>query len=284
LAVWLYTFWALTSAAWVWLALAPLPPAAPGWLAATREVCFGTLDNGLPDVHGWIGLAAPVPMLIALLALMGRELKDQMLHLMRNRSGLALVLLLLTSPGLVIGYAAFRVAEAPRLASAPERGALPENYPRLQVPCPPFSLIDQDGHRFSQERLKGKMTLMTFAYAHCQTVCPGLLESLRRAAQSAPCRVVIVTLDPRRDTCGSLRGLAQYWELPAGSAMLGGEVNDIDKVTRAFQVITERNPATGEITHPALVFLCDRQGQLQYRFSDPSVDWLEEALRRMQAQ
>ena len=276
----MYIFWTVTCAAWVGLALAPVPE-APAWLTLTRDVCFGTLNNGLPDTHGWISLAAPIPMLVALLILMGKDLKGQLSRLARAPLGLVVVVGVLLMPCLTVGYAGLRVAQAPRLAPPPELGPLPEDYPMVTEPCPVFSLQDQTGRPFDQTRLQGEVTLLTFAYAHCQTVCPGLLGNLSQMARETHARVVVITLDPRRDTCGSLAGLARVWDLPAGSVMLGGEVGEVEKVISDFAVPIQRNLQTGEITHPALVYVFDSKAQLRYRFSSPSQSWLREAIARL---
>ena len=280
MALGLYLFWATTSALWVWLALAPVPE-APAWLTQTREVCFGTLDNGLPDTHGWISLAAPFPMLLALLVLMGRELKSQLQGLCLSAPGFLLTVAMLMVPCATVGYALVRVAEAPDFAFSAEVQPLSPDYPMVQEPCPAFRLQDQSGATVGASILQGEVTLLTFAYAHCQTVCPGLLQSLRQAAQRTHCRAVVITLDPRRDTCGSLAGLARYWNLPTGSLMLGGEVEEVEKAIAAFQLPIERNLSTGEITHPALVLVVDAQARIRYRFSSPSSEWLEAAVVRI---
>lgn len=283
MALGLYFFWAATTALWVWLALAPVPEQAPVWLTQTREVCFGTLSNGLPDTHGWISLAAPIPMLLALLVLMGRELHSQLKHLCTSVLGFLVLVALLMLPCGTVGYAVVRVAEAPDASLPVKAQPLAPDYPALKVVCPIFQLQDQAGAKVGPSVLKGEITLLTFAYAHCQTVCPGLLENLRQAAERTSCRVVVITLDPRRDTCGSLGGLGRYWKLPTGSFVLGGEVEQVERAIGAFQVPIERNLSTGEITHPALVFVLDGEAQIRYRFSNPSISWLETAVSRIRS-
>lgn len=269
----LYLVWLLSTAAWVWLALAPLPQASPEWLAQTRELCFGTLANGLPDTHGWVSLAAPLPMLVSLVILMGSDLRRQL----RGPVGVVL----LVCPLVILSYVAYRVAAAPRLAPPPVTGPLPVDYPTVDLACPPFRLQDQTGQNFGPEQLKGRISLVTFAYAHCQTVCPGLIENVRQAAFGSGCQLVVVTLDPRRDTCGSLGGLAHYWKLPDDARLLGGEVAEVEQALRAFEVPLVREESSGEITHPALVYLFDREARLRYRFSSPSANWLVEACKRL---
>lgn len=286
MALLLYFFWCVTSAAWVWLALSPVAAqGGPEWLVRTRELCFGTLETGLPDVHGWITLAAPLPMLVALLALMGRDLRAQVAYMSSFWPKPLSVLLLLSLPVATLVYSGWRVAQAPRLLESSPTGPLPQNYPQLAEPFPNVDLQDQFGRPFTgRPQLLGSITLVSFAYSHCQTVCPSLLQNLAAAGRSGQCRLAIVTLDPRRDTCGSLGGLVGFWGLPTGSLILGGEVPQVEAALKTLSLTIERNPNTGEILHPALVLLVDSQARLRYRFNSPSQNWLEEAMARLRAE
>lgn len=272
MALFLYSLWALTTTFWVWLALGPISASAPEWVSRTREICFGSTSSGLPDTYGWISLAAPIPMLIALLVIMGPELRSQA----RRRLGSAWPGLLLLLPCLCGLYTVRRVLSAPSWPP-PASGQMFKDYPQISEPLPDFRLLDQSGRPIGPKDLKGSVTLLTFAYAHCETVCPSLLEELRQAAGHTGCRVVVVSLDPRRDTCGSLNGLARHWRLPQNSLLLSGEVGEVEKTLAAFSMVIERNPATGEITHPALVYVLDARGRMRYRLSNPAPGWLEAA-------
>ncbi|MBS2039894.1 SCO family protein [bacterium] len=272
MALFLYGLWALTTTFWVWLALSPFSNSGPEWLSRTREICFGTLSNGLPDTYGWISLAAPIPMLLALLVIMGADLRSQA----EQKLGRTWPALLLVLPCLCGLYATGRVLRAPSLV-VPEAVRMPGDYPQISEPLPDFQLQDQRGRSVGPKELIGSVTYLTFAYAHCETVCPSLMERLRQAAGRTGCRVVVVTLDPRRDTCGSLAGLAQHWRLPPNSLLLSGEVGEVEKTLAAFSMVLERNQSTGEITHPALVYVLDAQGRIRYRFSNPAPGWLESA-------
>lgn len=264
-----YGCWALSTAGWWALALAPVRK-APEWLLSTRQVCFGTLPNGLPDGAGWLMLAAPFPMLAALVVLFNRELRA----CRREVIGLLVAL-----PLIGLGWIGQRVEQVLRPAEpAPPPGALPESYPRTAEPLPEFRLVDQHARLVTPAMLRGQPTIVTFAYAHCATVCPGLIRTLKEVRQ--PVQRVIITLDPWRDTCGSLPDLARSWELPQGSLVLSGEVEEIARLTRALNLPTERDPRTGEITHPAMVFVLDREGRVAYTMLSPDRAWLEEALDR----
>lgn len=270
----LYLFWALTWMVWVGLALYPSAMSSPEWVQIAREICFGSLPEGLPTRAGWLMLLAPVPMLVVLVAMCGTELRAQW-----RRLGLGVSAALLLLPALTVGYAAKRVLDERPWNSA-QVAALPplsDDYPRLETPCPEFRLKDQNGVEFGVGNLMGDVTVVTFAYAHCQTVCPRLLETMRELEGA---RKVVVTLDPWRDTCGSLSGLADLWRLGEAS-VLSGDPEQVAVLTSAFGVPVERDLKTGEITHPAMVFVLDRQARVAYAFQNPSVDWLDTAVDRL---
>jgi len=163
---------------------------------------------------------------------------------------------------------------------------LPEGYPRTDRPAPDFQLVDQTGATLTLESLRGRPVLLTFAFAHCQTICPVIVRTVSWAAERlddlGPA-VVVVTLDPWRDTPSSLPALAQSWQLPAlaRAHVLSGEVAAVQAVLEAYEVPADRDPATGEITHPALVYLLDPQGKIAYTFNNPPAEWLVDAARRV---
>ncbi len=67
------------TASWWALALWPVDSAAPEWLLRTREVCFGSTADRLPNAGGWLLLVGQPAGMIALLAVVwGRELREGM--------------------------------------------------------------------------------------------------------------------------------------------------------------------------------------------------------------
>lgn len=272
----LYLFWAITWMIWVGLALAPSPETSPEWLLLAREVCFGTPPEGLPSASGWIMLAAPLPMLLTLVALCGDELREQWARL-----GRAATTLLLLLPLVTLSYATFRVVQQSQAESLPVASLPPltDDYPSLDIDCPEFTLTNQRGETFTRESLRGETTVLTFAYAHCQTVCPSLLQTVREFEGA---RKVVVTLDPWRDTCGNLASIANLWDLGAAD-VLTGTPEQVEVLTQAFGVPADRDPNTGEITHPGLIFVLNREAQVVYGFNHPTQDWLRTAVARIEA-
>jgi protein SCO1/2 len=133
--------------------------------------------------------------------------------------------------------------------------------------APALDLVDQEGRLVRTSDLRGKTVLVTFAYGHCETVCPVIVRDLqevrRRIGNEAP-PLLVVTLDPWRDTPGRLPGMAAAWHLETGSRVLSGGVDRVEAVLSAWQVPRRRNPTTGELIHPALAYVVSPVGRITH--------------------
>ena len=281
--------WFGVTAGWWALAFAPLP-AAEAWLAAARNVCFGTLPNGLPEPWGWMLLVlAPAAILAFLVAVWGRPLGRALAALPRRRAGrllLAILLAIATAGAWTVGGKVL-VAARSGLPLDSTLEPLPETYPRTADPAPTLVLVDQTGGEFDLKSLRGRPVLLTFAYGHCATVCPILVHAIRDARADyggPPPPAVVVTLDPWRDTPGSLPGIARDWSLDAaaGGRVLTGAPEVVVAAAEAYEVGFARDEKTGAITHPGLVMVLDAEGRIAYRFLGPPAHWLIAAARRLE--
>ena len=189
--------------------------------------------------------------------------------------------------------ASVRVAGAPRDAEWLEAVSdrVPASYPRLDRPLPEVAgLVDQHGDAFSWERVAGRPALLTFGFGHCATVCPMTVMNARQVqdrfrAEGLEMDLVVITLDPWRDTPARLPALARQFHLGgdgpgeggeggaeggeerAGSYLLSGTVEAVNAALDALQMARERVPETGDIVHPALVYLLDSEGTIVYAAS-----------------
>jgi cytochrome oxidase Cu insertion factor (SCO1/SenC/PrrC family) len=281
--------WLGSTLSWWAFAFMPLPSDALQWLETARYVCFGPMDSGLPGASGWILLVvAPATFLVPMAALWGFDLVRSVGRLARSRAGQALFAVLAVA--LVIDgswvVAKFRLAQRIASADAPSPdlpATLPPDYPRQSTVAPDFALVDQHGDTISLSRFKGRPVVLTFVFAHCQTMCPMLVQAIKRAALDAgPSEVLLVTLDPWRDTVSTLPAIARQWETPRGFHVLSsGRVADVLSVATAYNVPFERDEKTGDIVHPGLVFVIDAGGRMAFTFNNPPAAWVKEALDRL---
>jgi protein SCO1/2 len=273
---------AVITAAWWALALWPVGDSAPEWMLRTRLVCFGASGNRLPNAAGWMVLVGqPLGMVALLAAVWGAELRAGLRGVTSHVAGQAAAgaaLALLVTGG--IGVAArVRTPGGEPFAT----GASPLVLTRVDDPAPRIALTDQERRPITLEALRGRPVLVTFAYAHCETVCPLIVSDVitarRRLGEDAP-ELLIITLDPWRDTESRLPSIAATWGLHSGEHVLSGDPEDVERTLSTWRVPRSRNQRTGDISHPAMVYVVSAEGRIRYVVNG-GVDVVVAALRAL---
>lgn len=285
------SIWWIATALWWGLAFYPSSESSPDWLETTRQVCFGTLENGLPDTAGWmILILGPLSFLAALIVTWPGESSQWIRYATKTPKIFPKsVLVFVLSISLIEFVWVFQgVKKGIAISTFDYRNtsdeSFPENYPQSKNKAPYFQLVDQFGELQTTDNLLGKTTVLTFAFAHCQTVCPTLVMDCLDAVKefsNEDVQVFIITLDPWRDTPKSLPQLAKKWELPEKARVLSGSVEKVTETLSNYQVPYARNEKNGDVTHPALVYVINPQGQLTYTFNNAPVDWIKQAVRKL---
>lgn len=278
----------VATAAWWALALWPLPDTTPLWLERARSVCFNTTDTGLPDTSGWILLIGQPLGMVALLFVGWRtEVMGTLTRLGASRSGRILAATVTITVVAGLAAAGIRVLSA----GIPEPsllvdGGLPDTYPRLDRSFPAMDgIVDQHGQPFSLASLAGRRALVTFAFAHCETICPLVVRSSIAArdklADEMDMALVALTLDPWRDTPSRLPAMAEQWEVEDTDFVLSGPIPAVEAALDAWNVARVRDEQTGDVTHPALVFIVEADGTVAYG-STGAMEQLVELARRLE--
>ncbi len=257
--------------AWWLLALAPAA-GEPEWLGRAREVCFDLGPDGLPGVSGWMLLIGqPLGMAMFLALVWPRALGRGLAWIVDSPQGrvIAGVSLVIVLGGLAAtGLRVARVGDARAARVRLPPGMAAADHPRQDRPAPALGLVDQEDARVGWSDLRGRPAVVTFAFGHCGDICPLVVENARSARDAVwgpdGAALVVVTLDPWRDTPGRLPELASRWKLAPGDHMLGGEVEEGEAVLDAWNVARDRDPLTGNITHPPLVFMVDAAGTIAF--------------------
>ena len=105
---------------------------------------------------------------------------------------------------------------------------------------PGLALTDQDGQPVQLDQLKDKWSLLFFGYTFCPDICPATLAQLRQLQGMLPAeakdklRVVLVTVDPHRDTPEQLKKYLGFFD--AGFQGLTGAQADIQKLASAVSI------------------------------------------------
>jgi cytochrome oxidase Cu insertion factor (SCO1/SenC/PrrC family) len=286
LAFYLVVLWLAATSLWWFAALVDLPPTTPDWVVRARAICFGNGENGLPDRSGWLLLTvSPLSFLAVVFAVWGAELWADLLQRWRDARGRLVLLILVALLAWGGIWAGLRVADGLARGQAwrvSDSEPFPEYYPRLNQTAPAFELTDQRGGRVSLRDLRGELVFLTFAFAHCNTVCPVTVANVLAGAREleAPHRVAIVTLDPWRDTARSLPAIAAQWGLGERDLALSDSVERVGAVLDSYNILRQRDLNTGDVTHPPLVYVIDREGRIAYALNGPSKGWVREAGRR----
>jgi len=256
------------TASWWALALWPAGPSTPEWMLRTREVCFGTTPDGLPNAGGWILLIGqPIGMIVLLAVVWPGELRAGLATLLIGVPGQIAVGSVAAVVLLGVWTAGVRVRTAGLEPFATGNADVAAQLTRVHDIPAALALTDQRGAEVTLDRFRGRPVLVTFAYAHCETVCPRIvsdvLDAGRLAGQPDPA-VLIVTLDPWRDTPSRLPAVAEAWALGETAHVLSGEPDRVERTLNAWRVPRVRNERTGAIAHPTVVYVIDREGRIAY--------------------
>ena len=259
----------VVTGAWWALALWPVDTEAPQWLLRTREVCFGATSSGLPNAGGWLLLVGqPFGMLAVLAAVWPAELRSGLARLTAGVAGQLTAGLVAAAITVGLGGVAVRVVRANQ--DTFPVGGNPSGQPqliRLNDAAPAMALVDQHGRAVTLEMFRGRPVVVSFAYAHCDTICPlivtELLAAQARVADERPV-ILVVTLDPWRDTPSRLSSIAEGWRLGGDALVLSGEPDRVDRVLSTWRIPRARNEKTGELSHPSVVYVIGPDGRITY--------------------
>lgn len=148
----------------------------------------------------------------------------------------------------------------------------------VRNPLPPLSLIDQHSNAVTIDTFRGQWDLVFFGFTHCPDICPTTLQVLATAQQQLeeagelPPRIVLVSVDPERDTPEQL---AQYVaHFGADNLGVTGELENIKVLTAALGIYFEKHDlgdGNYSVDHSASVLLFNTAGEFHALFSGPHI-------------
>jgi protein SCO1/2 len=132
----------------------------------------------------------------------------------------------------------------------------------------PFTLIDQSGRTVDESILKGKWSAVYFGFTYCPDVCPTTLTTLAQAAdrmgaKAKDFQVILVSVDPARDTPALLKTYLDNPAFPKRAIGLTGSAAQVDAAAKAYKIYYKK---VGEgdaytVDHSAMTFLMNPKGQ-----------------------
>lgn len=173
---------------------------------------------------------------------------------------------------LALGVFTASQLKSPRPARALLGGTL-LNEPRAVAP---FTLTDQDGTPYTQERLQGHWTLLFAGFTNCPDVCPttlALMAQLRGRLAAGPDRLelLFLSVDPGRDTPARLKAYTEHFG--AGLKAVTGNTQNVDALCAslglAYVKVPGSSPGQYTVDHSASLVLLDPQGRIAAYFQPP---------------
>lgn len=139
-------------------------------------------------------------------------------------------------------------------------------------PLPPFQLLDEQGQPFGPEQLRGQWSVIFVGFTQCPDICPatlGLLAQALRALEAQRPQVLLLSVDPERDSPERLRGYVRHFD-PAFRAATGS-IAELEQLGQALGFVFAK-VAQGEsytLDHSGALMLINPAGQLAGYITPP---------------
>ena len=140
----------------------------------------------------------------------------------------------------------------------------PASLYHLQVP-----LTNQDGAAHGLDLYRGNPVLVTMFYSSCPATCPLIVDTLRAtereltAEQRARLRVLMISIDPARDTPAALHELAATRHIDTTRwTLASGDAATVRKIAALLNVQYRQLP-NGEFNHSTVITLLSPTGEIE---------------------
>ena len=106
---------------------------------------------------------------------------------------------------------------------------------------PDVTLTNQDGQPVLISQLKDKWSLVFFGYTFCPDICPTTLAQLRQIKSELPkavqdkLQIVLVSIDPNRDTPAQLKQYLGYFD-PQFVGLTPGSIEELQTLANAVSI------------------------------------------------
>jgi protein SCO1/2 len=142
-----------------------------------------------------------------------------------------------------------------------------------------LSLTDQTARALGVDVFRGHPVIVSMFYASCPYACPTLISDIKRLEKQldprtrARVRVLLVSLDPERDTPERLKALAALHGIDQSRWRLARAPEDQVRELAAVLGLKYRKLKNGEFNHSSVITVLDGRGMIQAR-----LDGLEQPL------
>jgi protein SCO1/2 len=144
---------------------------------------------------------------------------------------------------------------------------------------PDFSLIDQSGHTFGPQDLRGRWSFLYFGYTNCPDACPTTLTTLaalekrlRASGAAVRPRVVFVSVDAKRDTPAQLAKYVPYFD-PEFVGVTAASQPAIEDLAQKLGIAVYLSPPSADgsyiVDHSGAIFVVDPAGKIAAILTGP---------------
>lgn len=166
------------------------------------------------------------------------------------------------------GIAASLLLGVATLATATQPAAALPGDSVYQLSLP---LTDSQGQTRDWRALRGKPRLVSMFYTSCQYICPLIIESGKAVerqltpAQQQRLGIVLISMDPARDTPAALKKVMDRRKLDASRWTLAAPLADDVRAVAGVLSIRYRQLADGGFNHSSALILIDANGRILAR-------------------
>ncbi|PXA85748.1 SCO family protein [Caulobacter sp. D4A] len=132
----------------------------------------------------------------------------------------------------------------------------------------PFQLVDYDGKPVDETVLKGKWSALFFGFTYCPDVCPGTLQALATASdqlgpKAKDLQIVMVSVDPQRDTPAVMKTYLTAGYLPKNIVGLTGTPAQVDAAVKTYRGYYKKvgDGPDYSVDHSTAIYVIDPKGR-----------------------
>lgn len=153
----------------------------------------------------------------------------------------------------------------------------------------PFSLVDERGEPFTDAALRGKITIVSFIFTRCDTICPVTAMKLERIQEKTfdlgrDIKLVSLSVDPKYDTPEKLTEFAKRYR--ADSERWRFVTGDYDKVYKlvegsfmsSMMQLPDKPNGVPDFAHAGYFLLVDRALHIRGKYDSDRVHQLDELM------
>ena len=138
------------------------------------------------------------------------------------------------------------------------------SYPSTSIYQLSAALTNQAGTEHGLDIYKGHPVLVTMFYGSCAHTCPLLIETLRAVERAAPdaknLRVLMVSIDPDRDTVAALGKISKERRIDTSRWTLARtDAQTVRKIAAVLNIQYKQSP-DGELNHSSVISVLSSDG------------------------